>query len=104
MTIIVSDPSIKNQVATLITYIHIHNKTVIKILHYVVNITFTKAELCAIRCGINQATQVTNINYIIIITDSIYRAKQIFNSSIHLYQIQLPAISRELREFFKRDQ
>ena len=56
----------------------------------------------AIRCGINQATQLVNINYIIIIIDLIYAIKHIFNLSVHPYQIQLLAIFRKLREFFKK--
>jgi len=70
--IIVSDTSIKNQVATLITHIYVNNNPIIKTIHHVVNITSTKAKLFAIRCGINQATQLVNINCIIIIMDILY--------------------------------
>ena len=96
--------SIKNQVATLIVHIYVHNNPVIKTLHYVVNITFTRAELFTIRYCINQATQLANINCIIVITDSLHTTKQIFDSLVHPYQIYLAIISRELREFFIRDQ
>ena len=75
IAIIVSDITIKNQVATLIAHIHIHNNPVIKTIYHVVNVTFTKAKLFAIRCGINQVTQLVNINCIIIIIDSLYVAK-----------------------------
>ena len=85
MAIIVSDMSIKNQVATLIAHIYIHNNSVIKTLYYAINVTFTEAELFAIRCDINQAIQLTNINHIIVITDLIYTTKKIFNSSVQLY-------------------
>ena len=51
--VIVSDMSIKNQVATLIAYIYIYDNPVIKTLHHAINITFTEAKLFAIRCGIN---------------------------------------------------
>jgi len=102
--VIVSDTSIKNQVATLIAHIHIHDNPVIKTLHHAVNDMSTKTKLSAIRCSINQATQLVNINCIIIITDSIHAAKQIFDSLVQQYQVQLSAIFRELREFFKRDQ
>jgi len=47
-TIVVSDTSIKNHIATLIFHIHFFNKPVIKTIHRVVNITTTKAELFAI--------------------------------------------------------
>jgi len=67
--------SIKNQGATSIAHIHIYNNLVIKTLHYTVNITSTEAELFAIRCGINQATQLANINHIVVIMDSIHAAK-----------------------------
>jgi len=67
MAIVISDTSIKSQVATSITHIHIHDNPVIKTLHHVVNITSIKAKLFAIRCDINQATQLANINYIVVI-------------------------------------
>ena len=35
--------------------------------------------------------------------DSIYAAKKIFDLSIHSYQIQVLIISKDLREFFKKD-
>jgi len=102
--VVVLDMSIKNQVATSIAYIHVHNNYVIKTLYYAINVTSTEAELFAIRCSINQATQMININCIIIITDLIYATKKIFDSLVHLYQIQSSTISRKLREFFRKDQ
>ena len=53
-TIVVSDASIKNYVATSILHIHFYNKPVIKTLHRAINVTTTEAELFAICCGINQ--------------------------------------------------
>ena len=85
--VVVSDMSIKNQVAISITHIHIHNTPVVKTIHHAINITFTEAELFTIRCGLNQATQLTNIKCIVVITDSIYVAKRIFDSSIYPYQV-----------------
>ena len=90
--------------ATSIAYIHVHNNPVIKILYHTINITSTKVELFAIRCSTNQATQMININCIIVITDLIHTTKRIFNSLVHLYQIQSSTISRKLREFFRKDQ
>jgi len=62
----------------------------------------TKAKLFVIRCGIDQAIYLPNIKRIVIILDSIYAAKRIFDSSIYLYQIHSVAISCKLREFFTR--
>ena len=56
MAVVVSDISIKNQVATSIAYIYVHNNPIIKTIHHVINIVSTKTELFTIRCGINQAT------------------------------------------------
>jgi len=81
--IVMLDASIKNQVTIFIAYIHIHNTSSIKTIHYTINVTFTKAKLFAIRCGLNQTIQLTNIEYIIVIIDSIHAAK--IDSSIHLY-------------------
>jgi len=104
MAVVVLDASIKNQVATLIAYIHIHNNPIVKTFHHAINVTFTEAEFFAIRCGINQAIQLSNISHIIVVTDSMHAAKKIFDSSIYPYQIQLSTISKELVEFFKKDQ
>ena len=101
--IVVSDASIKNQVATLIAHIHIHDNPVIKMIHHAINITTTEAELFTIRCGINQATCLPNISQIIVISDSIYTAKRIFDSLSHPYQLHTSTISSELREFFIRN-
>ena len=41
-----------------------------KTIHHAINITSTKTELFATRCGINQAIQVSDVFYIIVITNS----------------------------------
>jgi len=101
--LIVSNASIKNHIATSISYIHIHNKPVIKTFYHAVNITTTEAELFTIRCDINQATNLNGINKIIIITDSIHAEKRIFNPSSHSFQIHVVSISDELRKFFVKN-
>ena len=79
--IIISDASIKDNVATLISCSNPIKKT----LHHTINITITEAKLFTIRCGINQAIQVINASHIIIITDAIYLAQHIFDSLVHSY-------------------
>ena len=101
---IIFNVSIKNQVVTLIAYIYVHNNLAIKTLHHVVNIRSTEAELFAIRCSINQATQLADINCIVVIIDLLHTTKWIFDLLVYTYQIYLAIISRELREFFIRDQ
>jgi len=100
--IVILDTNIKHNVAMSITYIHIHNSSVIKTI-YAINITSTKADLFAIRYSLNQASHLANIEYIVVITDSIHVAKIIFNLSIYSYQIQTLAIFLEIRKFFKRN-
>jgi len=63
----------------------------------------TKAELFAIRCSINQAIHLPNIEKIFIVIDSIHIARRIFDSLSHPYQSQSAAILGELRNFFKRN-
>ena len=92
--------SIKNHVATSISHIHIHNKPTIKTIHCTINVTSTKAKLFTICCGINQEIRLPQIKKIIVITNSLYAVKRIFDSSMHPYQIHSAAISHELREFF----
>ena len=101
--VVVLDTSIKNHVATFISHIHLHNSLVIKTIHHAVNISSTEAELFVIRHGINQATHLSNINYIFIITDFIHATDRIFDFSLHLYQIYSVAISCKLREFFQKN-
>jgi len=47
-TIVISDTSIKNHIATSILHIHLHNRPVTKTIHRVVNVFTTEAELFAI--------------------------------------------------------
>ena len=55
-----------------------------------------EVKLFAIRCRINQTTQMSGIFHIIIITDVLYIIQKNFNLVIHLYQIQSIAISKDL--------
>jgi len=83
--LVITDTSVKNNVATSISHIHIHNKLIIETLHHALSVTSTEAKLFAIRCRINQATNSKNISRIIVITDSLYVGKKIFNLSLHLF-------------------
>ena len=101
--VVVSDASIKNQIAISIAHIHVHDSPLIKTIHHAINISFTEVELFTIRCDINQATYIPNISYIIIITDSIHVTKRIFNSFSHPFQIHALLISSELWDFFAKE-
>jgi len=92
--------SIKNNIATSISHVHIHNQPLTKTLHHAVNITSAEVELFAIRCSINQATNSTGIFKIIIITDSIHVARKIFDSSSYSLQGHVAIILKELQIFF----
>ena len=102
-SIVVSDTSIENQVATSILHIYLYDRPVIKTIHKAVNVTTTEAELFAIQCSINKVVGITNINHIVIIMDSLHAAKRIFDSLLYPYQIHSMAISHELRDFFLKD-
>ena len=56
IAVVVSNVSIKNQVAMLITHIYTHDKLIIKTFHHAINITSNETELFIIKYGINQAT------------------------------------------------
>ena len=99
-TLVVTDASIKNNVATSIAHIYICNRDIIKIIHYAVNILFLEAELFTIRYVINQATNVLSILKIIVIIDSLHTTRRIFDLSLYSYQIYVAAIFKELRRFF----
>ena len=98
--IVVTDASIKNNIAISILHIHTYNNPIVKTIYHVVHITSTKAELFAIRCSINQASNHNGISKIIIITSSIHAAKKIFDFSLHPFQIHSVAILAELWKFF----
>ena len=98
--LMVTDASIKNNITTSISHIHLMNSLLTKTVHHASFVTSTEAELFAIRYSINQAYSKDNISKIIIITDFIHAAKKIFDSDSHLYQLHSIAILRELQEFF----
>jgi len=99
-TLMVTDASVKNNMASSIIHVHVHNKPIIKTLHHAVNITSTEAEFFAIRCGINQATHLQYVSKIIIVTSSIHMVRKIFNPLSHLLQKQVALILNNLRVFF----
>ena len=73
--LVVTNASVKNNVAISITHIHVCDKPVMKTLHHALNIMSTEAELFAIRCSTNQATNIGNISKVIVVMDSIHVAK-----------------------------
>ena len=79
--LIISDTSIKNNVATLVSYIHRDQEIIAKSVHYIMNITSIEAKLFTIRYTI----YLQDITCITIITDTIPDTKHIFNMSIYLY-------------------
>ena len=98
--LVITDASIKNDIATSILHIHSYNCPLVKIVHHASFVTTTEVELFVIRCGINQACGINNMSKIIMVTDSIHAAKKIFDSRSHSYQIHSAAILSELRIFF----
>jgi len=66
LAIIILNTSIKNNIVISIVHIYSHNSPVIKTIYYITNVTFTEAELFAIRCGINKAAQLPNIECILV--------------------------------------
>jgi len=98
--LVITDMSVKNNVALSIAHIHVFNKPVVKTLHHAVNITAQEAEFFTIRCGINHAVLSHDTSRIIVITDSIHVAKKIFDPSLYMLQKQSNFILSELREFF----
>ena len=102
--IVITDVSIKNDIATFISYMHIANSLLIKTLHHVAFVTSTEAELFVIRCGINQASNKEHVSKIIVITNSIHAAKKIFDPLSHPFQAYAVAILSNLHQFFTNNQ
>ena len=94
--LVISDASIKNNIATSISHVHIANWLITKTVHHAVFVTSTEAELFAIRCSINQACSNKAISKIIVITDSIHAVRKIFDSCSHPFQRHSTSILSEL--------
>ena len=101
--LIITDASIKNDIATSISHIHLTNHPLVKTVHHAAFVTSTEAELFTIRCGINQACIKENVSKIIVVTDSIYAIKKISNSISHSFQSHTTAILSKLRHFFNKN-
>jgi len=94
--IVVMDTSIKNNIATSILHTYTYNNSITKTLYHVIYVTSTEAELFAIRCSINQASNCNDISKIIVVTNSIHVAKKFFDPSLHPFQAHSAAILSEL--------
>jgi len=101
--LIITDASIKNDIATSISHIHIVNRPLTKTVYHASFVTSMEAKLFTIRCGINQACSNDIVSKIIIVTDSIHAAKKIFDSESHSFQLHTTAIFCELWGFFNSD-
>ena len=73
--IIISDASIKNNIATSISHVCSSPNILAKTIHHTINIITTEAELFAIEYKINHVSYLQNINCINIIMDTIYLAR-----------------------------
>ena len=62
IAIIVTDASIKDDIATSILHIHLVDHPLIKTVHHASFVTSTEAKLFAIRYGINQACNKENVS------------------------------------------
>ena len=98
--LVITDASIKNDIAMSITHIHSTNRPLIKTAHHTSFVTSSEVELFTIRCGINQACSLDNVSKIVVVTDSIYVAKKIFDPGSHPLQVHSAAILSNLQTFF----
>ena len=101
--LVISNASVKNNITTLISHIHQDSNIIAKTIHYAINVTSTEMELFSVRCGINQAVQVSNTENIIVITNTIHTTRQIFDSFSHPYQLQTITIAQDFRTFFNKN-
>jgi len=102
LVVVISDASIRNNVAISITYIYLHSNPVKKTLYHAIGMISSEPELFAIRCSINQAVKIPEVSHIIFITDLIHMANQMFDSTTYSYQQQLIAILKDLQLFFNK--
>ena len=102
--LIITDASIKNDIAISISHIHSYNRPLVKTVYHASFVTTMEAELFVIRYSINQACGINNVSKIIVVTDSIHTAKKIFDSGSHPYQIHSAAILSKLYTFFSSNE
>ena len=102
--LIISDMSVKNNIITLVLHIWRKHKIITKTIYYTMNILSIKAKLFAIRYSISQATQMQDVEYIVIITDAISGAKWIFDLSVYPYQLYTIIIFSNSRNFFNKSE
>ena len=69
----------------------------------ITNLSITLWMVFTIRYRIDQAIKLQDISKIVVITDAIPATKQIFNTSVYLYQLHSITISKNLRKFFKKN-
>ena len=99
---IIVNTSIINNVITSESHIQRKQDIIAKIIHHITNINSIEAELFAIRYGINYSLQLQDISHIIVVTDAIPTAKQIFDTLIHPYQLHSIVISKDFKVFFNK--
>ena len=68
---IISNASVKKKVATSISHVQKDYNIIAKTIHHIMNITSTEVELISIKCKINQAVQLPNVDQIIVIINAI---------------------------------
>jgi len=83
--IVIFNTSIRNNIATSISYVCLGHNILAKTIHHAVNVISTEVKLFVIRCRINQVIQVIDTACIIVITDAIHSTRWIFDSSSHPY-------------------
>ena len=97
--LIIADASFKNNITTSVSHIWRGQEIIAKLVHHTSNVSSTEAKIFTIRCGINYAMKLQDISCIIVITDAIPAAKQVFDTSTHLHSI---AVSKDLKSFFNK--
>ena len=101
--LIISNVNVKNNIATLVSYIQRKHKIIMKTIHHAINLISTETKLFVIRCDISQASQIPDITHIVIITNTIPAAKRIFDMFLYPYQLYSIAIFSDLRRFFNKN-
>jgi len=99
---IISNTSVKNNIATFVFYIWRKHNIIRKAVHHAINVLYADAKLSTIRYDISQAIQLQDAIQIVIITNTILVAKRIFDSSYHSYQLYSITISNNLRNFLNK--
>ena len=99
-TCIVADGGVKKEAATAVAHTWSSNSIIDRKTLHATNVTSIKAEVMAIRLGLDNALEKEQINHITVTTDCIQAAKAFFDPKPNPFQSLTKATTKRIHNFF----